>query len=538
MRNLLLKGSGNRIMQFRFDREPIPGALEIDGFIEIHSDTPDNRAAPELTVTPEDVASLILERLPQFSMMPDVIRGPHQGADCIIHKHKKRSSAKDPILAWFGSSIRQNTKTMSLLAIVETLTASAVTMYATVVWGATIWFAAYILIAPLLLLKTKGSVKRGLKYGHSLVRVIAPVIIWTWSQVERSKSVLSAVLLNLVHFIACVIFFTIVVVSAPIVKIAATLREWPRNWLLPLRRLPKNWSAICLQTDLTMLPELLPGSSNLASIRGMQSQPNCTDANWVGANAPIFRKGKFPEFLRTQHQNGVMFSLQAMIGGLSSSKQSVYEQIWSSILMLPAILGIVFFGLAYRWALKATAFFWAPLLFFSQVVFRKSDSLEWRIAEIIDIPYSKAQRVWAIVIILVHLIIPMYCWHCFVEFTRDWVHSSPQMSHILRYLFVTEASAATDSPILPWIVTIKLWHIAAIIGAGITWVMWKLAYDYRLALGQKKLSSEKELRALKTIQVCLFTRAICMTFSLFCLTDAMFKTLIGWYPIPHIILFP
>ncbi|HWB05089.1 MAG TPA: TIR domain-containing protein [Verrucomicrobiales bacterium] len=62
MRVLLLEGEGHRLMTFRFDDESLEGLSPIDGYVRISEDTTENREA-ESTVTPDDVAELILRRL-------------------------------------------------------------------------------------------------------------------------------------------------------------------------------------------------------------------------------------------------------------------------------------------------------------------------------------------------------------------------------------------------------------------------------------------------------------------------------------------
>lgn len=63
MRALLFTGEGERLMPFRFDGAEIAGVLSIDGYIAISNDSPENRANPDCTVTPDQVAALIMERL-------------------------------------------------------------------------------------------------------------------------------------------------------------------------------------------------------------------------------------------------------------------------------------------------------------------------------------------------------------------------------------------------------------------------------------------------------------------------------------------
>lgn len=428
------------------------------------------------------------------------------------HTPRKSMQAKDKQWVAFGCSIRKNSKTVSALAIVETVVASCLGIYAAFAWGSIKWYAAYILIAPFLLLKTNASTRRGLMIGHRIVDVFTPVINWTWDRTERAKSKFDFFVANFMHLAVCIPVFTVVVIGTPIVKILATYLEWKRDWLLPLRSLPKNWIAICLQTDSSVLPEMLPGSS------AMVEKHECNSGSFASL------QGGFPAYLRANRQRGVVFSLRALFRGLWNSNRSSFARIWSAVLMSPVLIGIVFFGFAYRWALKATALFWVPLLFFSQSIFRSNDKLERRLEEIIDSPISQTQRVWAVILFSIHVLIPMICWHCFVGFTQSCILAVPDMKPLLEYFFVIDSARNADLPMVAWHLTVKSWHVTGVIGGVVTWVLWNLARNYRLEIGHDMLTSRQKMGALRRLQFLQFCRAACMTWVLFCGISPAIKT--------------
>ncbi len=390
-------------------------------------------------------------------------------------------------------------------------------MYGVFEFGATKLFVSYIFLAPLLLLKTKASIRRGLRVGHWIVRILTPIIDESWKRVEQSKTPLAFGAFQLLHALLCLPIFSLLALATPLIKVYSTFKEWPRNFLLPLRRLPKNWTSICLQTDLTQLPELLPGSTEMANTHNLVIETtSALSVLWEKSHSRNnWHENSFSTFLRLNRDNGVMFSLSAMLGGLKNSRLSFFGKLWASALMSTAILGILVFGFAYRWALKATALFWIPIIYFSHSIFRKRDKLERRIDEIIDSPISFIQRGWALAIFLVHLIMPWICWRCFVDAARWVALEAPEIRPLFSYFFVVE-SGSFGHDIKPWHISIKSWHLAGIFGGIVTWLLWKMAKDYRLELVYDLIKPVEKYGALRKIQMLQCVRAICMTWVIIC----------------------
>lgn len=95
----------------------------------------------------------------------------------------------------------------------------------------------------------------------------------------------------------------------------------------------------------------------------------------------------------------------------------------------PATLApVCLVGLGYRWALKATSAFWILLIFWTSSLHRKRDTLAWRVADIIEVPWSKAQRMWAAVIIVAHLVLPFFFWQWYGGLTQGWLAAAPQIA--------------------------------------------------------------------------------------------------------------
>jgi hypothetical protein len=183
----------------------------------------------------------------------------------------------------------------------------------------------------------------------------------------------------------------------------------------------------------------------------------------------------------------------------------------------------ILFGFGYRWALKSTAVVWVLLIFFTHSIFRARDNLGWRLADLIEVPWSTVERLWAAVIIVVHLILPLFFWQWYGPLTQGWLVSAPQVHDFIEYLVVTA---------LP----LKAWHIAGAIGGLLTWTMWVLAHSWRIAMNHDGMSAQEQHVALRSIQTMMFVRALLLTYTVVCGLIAVIKTLhwvsfeVRWLP--------
>ena len=151
---------------------------------------------------------------------------------------------------------------VSVLAIVETLLAVALLVTLSL-WLNTIqWLAGAVCIAPLLLLRTEDSTRRGLVWWNVLQKVhwfvhlvaicgflsIAPVIwLYGWWSI-----------LILIFFGGTVVAF-VLFPAFLLIRIGATTLSVVRHPIQSCATIPGNWRRIVLATDTATAPEYIPG---------------------------------------------------------------------------------------------------------------------------------------------------------------------------------------------------------------------------------------------------------------------------------------
>jgi hypothetical protein len=225
---------------------------------------------------------------------------------------------------------------VSLLAIMETLTAIALVFYLSTYLNALGWLAWAMCASPLLLLRTEESTRLGIALYDRMYAGSS----WLNERDDqfRALAALSAQdkrWMEALRYMALSMFFSsglllAVSLSPPIARISATVVGSLRRPLDALSAIPKNWSRVTLATDSFAAPELIPG------------HPRHTLHYFIG-------------FIKSQPR------LLGVVGGTA-----VF-----SIFFLPALL--------YRWSLKATSVIYAPLVFIVHVTFRDVPDLRTKL---------------------------------------------------------------------------------------------------------------------------------------------------------------
>lgn len=296
-------------------------------------------------------------------------------------------------------------------------------------------------------------------------------------------------------FLLCI---QVAVLAIPI-KLAATVQTILIGPQLSLGRLPKNWWEQCLQKDLSVYPELLPGlERSCFSINGAGTK--------IGSFMWIFRE------LRNLDRDAATL----LSGGIIL------------LIMSPLLTAIILFGLGYRWCLKATSAFWVLLLFFSRPLRRRKDTLEWRVSDIVKHPWNKLTRLWGLAVIVMHGVVPLLMWQSYGALVARLHELEPQMQHLIRF-FLAQHGWDQGFPL-------SAWHVAGALSALLTWGLWWMAHDKRIALEAGRLNPAEQEKGRRMIVGVMWVRSLLVSYTVFCGLVAIFKTL--QWTMPNVIWLP
>ena len=154
---------------------------------------------------------------------------------------------------------------ISLLAIVETLLAVTVLVGMSVWFDPFKWLAGACAIAPLLLLRTKDSVERGLRWRRWLIEnkkirltiVIIGSLLVVWAVCFSLRSwraqLCLLLLFGLEHGVSLSLQYFVI-------RFGATALSVLKHPLQGMLAIPENWRRIVLATDSHTPPEFLPGA--------------------------------------------------------------------------------------------------------------------------------------------------------------------------------------------------------------------------------------------------------------------------------------
>ena len=158
----------------------------------------------------------------------------------------------------------------SVLAIVETLLASAVLIWLSIHFNTTRWLAVAVCLAPLTLLRTEESVLRGLRWkewwdvGNRFTWGVGAlsfllwngsiVFIWREHGWGWGLGMIPLGLLPAAVGVVALFFFSI--------RFGATLGSVLRHPVATAAAMPRNWQRIVLATDSANDPEFIPGDDH------------------------------------------------------------------------------------------------------------------------------------------------------------------------------------------------------------------------------------------------------------------------------------
>lgn len=389
----------------------------------------------------------------------------------------------------WGKDIPSNSREVSLLAIVETVAASALALWIAFGLGHLKWLALYVCLAPLLLLRTRYSTRLGLDLFCRLWRYPAPLfdkfIALESRLISRLKDRVIMIGVWRLGFslpmIGLLAYPTMLL--GLIAKVSATFVGCVWIPHIAFLTLPRNWFKQALQIDSTCWPELMPGLNQASQKPQMSTK--------LG-----------PLALLSSH-----YARQFVLGDGSRFRQVVNGVILLNFAALPLLI-----SLFYRWCLKATALVYLPLVFSFRSIFTKGDTLRARLGDLLDTQLSKVQRIYTGFVIVFTGVIPFALASHYSALCTALAQQFPAGEPVLRYWLVFDMQ-------------LKMWHVAGLLGAALTWGLYLKADQLRVKMQNGMLAEQREQKqALRGLQALMVARAVFSAYTIFCGVVAFAKT--------------
>lgn len=321
-------------------------------------------------------------------------------------------------MRWFSNHESAARGEVSILAIIETLLATSISIGIAFYYDTTLYILISACIAPFLLLRTDDSTELGLKWFGWWFDKLESVLAYFDAKIDTSGNLAESLfypILVLVYFL--LIFFPLVALASVIIKFAATLLSFLCNPIASISFIPRNWLRVTLSTDLATPPELITGldTSDFAKKHGIS----------------------FAE---------LVFDI----------KNQVLKKDFFLVVLLSAFVAVWFApAILYRLSLKATSIIYLPFIWLVKPP--KTDVDEQTQLELIkDSQLEKIKRfyAWFVVLVLTALPIALYLW----GMQLPWAEL--QTSVLAEYFAPLQGIDSIDS-----------WHITRFLAALLTLVM-------------------------------------------------------------------
>lgn len=260
-------------------------------------------------------------------------------------------------IRWHSTVESVNNGEIAVLAIVEAAIAVSLTLFIAVKYQTLIHIAISASIAPLLLLRTRHSTKRGLRWllgtedalaAHWPQFLTAPIAV---AIVSAPLSVLASV---------------IVVPLSTAINIVATIYTTCRHPLCTIRTIPDNWKRLVLCTDSCYPPEFIPGLETQRS-----DNPRLYKYTFNQLTSWIFKYYR----LCTSESGFVLFYINMMPIAMC--------------VFLPPLFGVLVTSLLYRWSLKSTSIVYFAFVWIVNSSLSVQQNVYNRLHSIVKLAYGK-----------------------------------------------------------------------------------------------------------------------------------------------------
>ncbi len=274
-------------------------------------------------------------------------------------------------MKWYAG--QNKTEQASVLAIVETLAASCVAIWFAVHYQTLMPFAISVLVAPLLLLRTRDSTALGIRWARRLNATVQ----------------LSWLTLGIMYL------------APAAIRVGATIAIMATSLTSCLRTMPSNWWRLVSRIDSSVVPEPIPG---------LTGQPDIWTSEYLlSAPRRLLEIGKEEKRLVTLATTLIV------------------------VTMICAVFGPAFL---YRWALKSSWWVYCPLLWVMSPGTRRpppaasaQEAQHRLIARVIDQPFV---LIWSAVVVAV-CVAKIWLWQMRTV-AAEWFNEQPVLVFFKPYI--------------------------------------------------------------------------------------------------------
>ena len=268
-------------------------------------------------------------------------------------------------------------------------------------------------LAPVLLLRTPRSTELGLNLGYKVGRAVFRLMLHVQPVDSRTWT-------HLIYFIFYFLILNLLgALSLFAAKAGALSIAVVTHPIEAIGHIPENWRKVVLCIDTMTLPEVLPGTRDLAK-----------DDVRIGLK---------------------QYTLEFWLDGVKGS-----WPLWmlATLFLLPIIIP----ALAYRWALKSTALIWSPFVWAFRPIRRDEDPVVFA-KGILKLSIYKAARIYSALILIIFL--------GKIVFLLTGLKIASQQ---LQELQIIQSYFVPDK--------VPLWHLTAVASACLTWLIFLKAENY------------------------------------------------------------
>jgi hypothetical protein len=339
-----------------------------------------------------------------------------------------------------------------LLAVCETVVASAIALFVAIVIERPFLVVLPAAVAPLLLLRTEWSTALGLRWWDRVQRFAR--VVDAFQEKPRPHPLLQEACLHL----GFLVFITTLPPLAIICRVGATIAGLVRHPFHALSSIPRNWYRIALCVDTFHPPEIVAG---------------------------LELRGQDDRFRYSRHLKLAHVAVRRWHSTRPKWWRALYGLGWIAQLVLLFVPSFV-----YRWSLKATTVIWLPLIY---VVRERSGGRTLRqwVNKLVSDPSEKVVRLYAGVVAISAFGIPF----------------------LLSRTIGKHVSIGTDNPLAQslstfWFFTgdIRWWHVMRMLNIIVVFAVWKLSYVVieRLEYGMQvnELAISRAVNLLLAVRSC------------------------------------
>jgi len=395
------------------------------------------------------------------------------------------------MIKWTSWDNKKLKKRPSILAVIETLVASGISLGLAIYYEVWLHIAVSTIIAPILLLRTPTSTRLGLKVfvdeGYkarrwykekqafiaifsSMFWISTPFLIWVLYQYWSPATFIAFVM----TWFTLGYLLRVFAILALVVKIKCTCTTIYHRFSYSIGSIPKNWAQICFMTDMSCPPEIVP------EIEKYEAGKYFRSSNF------------FRSFLLPHKKNKIISALD------------YFAMIFSTATMYAT-------SYLYRLSLKSSSIIYLPLLWVVRQDRVDDKNISIRLEEICSVFWEKVKRGYALLVIVSSLGVVAYI------LSIGKIKGMVLDNWIIQFWIPVESVGS--------------WHITRLGAALVTW--WLLWYAQTSKLDLTNSSNSNTEKILSRLLIAEGTRFVLSLFTLAC-GGYLLVSNVDWSIVPKI----